>query len=291
MIPPRTSSFRFTTDYLEKNNYPFIPFDVPEIENKRFKIEHSLFPGGAKLDIINHRMMFLTGERLLKLQLDSPWICHKLIEKGHGVWISTIPVETYTQIYPAIHAHGKVLIGGLGLGYIIKMMSELNSSIKEIKCVELDKDVIDLMSPYVDNDIEIINKGIYEYLENTDEVFDYIYLDTWTDTGEWCLNNVVLPLRQIAKKRLKNNSNPHTDINCWMEEVMRGQIYSSIFSSVMFNVPPKDILSSDQYAEFNPINAIFFDKYKMSYLKSLEESELVNLVFDFVFKYEGNNDS
>jgi len=81
-------------------------------------------------------------------------------------------------------AQGKVLIGGLGLGMVLKCLLDKND-VTKVVVVEQSPDVIKLVASSYTNDprVEIVNESIFEYKHN--EHFDCAWFDIWDDiSGE-----------------------------------------------------------------------------------------------------------
>ena len=72
---------------------------------------------------------------------------------------------------------GKVLIGGLGLGVVVEALNE-KDSITGMVVVEKSPEVIKLVWKYLKTDkARIIQADVFDYIETTDERFDYVYFD------------------------------------------------------------------------------------------------------------------
>lgn len=112
-------------------------------------------------------------------------------------------------------ANGRVLVAGLGIGLIVNnVMPKIESGeITELIVIEKYKDVIDLISPYFQNDkIKIIAADIFKWKPEKGEKFDTIYFDIWPTI---CTDNLkeITFLHNSFKNKL-NRSNPY----CWMKE-------------------------------------------------------------------------
>ncbi len=81
-------------------------------------------------------------------------------------------------------AYGKVLVGGLGLGMVLKCLLD-KKSVTKVTVVEKSPDVIKLVaSAYTDDPrVEIVNADIFEYVPS--ERYDCAWFDIWDDiSGE-----------------------------------------------------------------------------------------------------------
>jgi hypothetical protein len=112
---------------------------------------------------------------------------------------------------------GKVLIGGLGLGLILHHLAT-NNDVSEVKVVEINSDVINLIKPLLPKDdrVEIVNDNVFNY-EYVHGNYDTIVLDLWVrgediKTKIAGLNEEFPPF--IAYLRFKAN-NPKANVYVW----------------------------------------------------------------------------
>lgn len=97
----------------------------------------------------------------------------------HEVVMSNTRMEFLTNKDFVIKANGKILINGLGLGLIVNALLK-KESVESITIIEKSQDVINLVSPYFnDQRLKIINCDAMLYKPNKDDFFDYVYHDIW----------------------------------------------------------------------------------------------------------------
>ena len=133
------------------------------------------------------------------------------------MWMSDGPEERLTMSNAVRWCpnNADVLIGGLGLGIVPRW---LESKSNTITIVEFSRDVINLVYDYIKTPkMNIIHDDIENYLINTVNNFDFIYLDTWADLDPSRLNEIVY-LKNLAQKILKNDTDR---VICWGENVVR----------------------------------------------------------------------
>ena len=65
--------------------------------------------------------------------------------------------------------------------------------------------------------MKIIHDDINNYLDKTEEKFDFVYLDTWPDLNASRLDEIVR-LKKLAKNVLRNEN---SRVICWGEKVVR----------------------------------------------------------------------
>lgn len=195
------------------------PLNIPEGKSGKWSIAHETIKAGAEIDVINFRKSLLTGVAGLKHRYEADRRVHKLLYDT-GVIMSDLPVEMADHLEFFLKAHGTVLIGGLGLGYIATKLLE-NKKVKKIVVVEKSNNVIELVKPHLDKSITIVHRDLFRYVNNPVRMkyFDTAYYDIWTGTGESTWMSHVVPLRRLSTK-----ANPELKLWCWQEEVMQGQV-------------------------------------------------------------------
>ena len=106
----------------------------------------------------------------------------RLISKGFmgDVIMSDTPMEIRTNMDFLYQAHGNILIGGLGLGIILKILENMDN-IKSVTVIEKNQEIIDLVLDQLNlpNNFKVIQSDIFEYKPK--EIFDTIYFDIWTN--------------------------------------------------------------------------------------------------------------
>ncbi|MEM9944884.1 MAG: hypothetical protein AAF810_02340 [Cyanobacteria bacterium P01_D01_bin.36] len=122
-------------------------------------------------------------------------------------------------------ARRHVLVGGLGLGIYPQFVLGLGRPVDSITIVESDARVIEIVArawlekmPEQRNVIRIVEGTIEDYLIDTEQVFDTIYLDTWDDADPRLLAHVN-ELIAMARSRLRSIASSHcshgSTIRCW----------------------------------------------------------------------------
>lgn len=104
-------------------------------------------------------------------------------------WMSDTFQERCMMFAAAKQAHGNVLVGGLGLAIYPQLIFQLKRPVNCITIIESNQEVIQLIqNAWIEKldkekqqSIRIIHGTIEDYLQNTTEQFDTIYLDTWED--------------------------------------------------------------------------------------------------------------
>lgn len=107
-----------------------------------------------------------------------------IIEKKGQVWMSLAPNEIYTQREGLDLAHGRVLIAGLGMGWLTMRVCE-KPEVTSVVQLEIDPGIANFVGPPLQerfsDKLSIIVDNVYNYLAQTSENFDVILFDIWPD--------------------------------------------------------------------------------------------------------------
>lgn len=204
-----------------------VPMTERDSGNMHIKFSH--FAPGETLPIIGARQAYTRRIKPYGVRLSEEHRIVNLIEGKDGLWMTDKPEELFqmAEAVEAVKPHGKVLIGGLGLGIYARMVSKLKK-VKEITVVERSKDVINMVGADTQKyasmygvKLNIICSDIYSFLlYGHDDPFNVYMLDTWAGTGEMEYWNNVIHLRRA----IRNNFGPKPKIHCWAEDIMWGQV-------------------------------------------------------------------
>ena len=111
-------------------------------------------------------------------------------------------------------AKGRVLIGGLGLGLVIKPLLE-KPEIEHITVMEISPDVIKLVAPsYQHPKVTIVQADAY--LWEPTEKFDLIWLDIWPNISVDNLESMTQLRRRFRKWTVTQKAD---DVMCWGREM------------------------------------------------------------------------
>jgi hypothetical protein len=111
-----------------------------------------------------------------------PGTYKRLKHKARGCVMSNTRMEIRTAMDAYIHAHGRVLINGLGLGMVLEGILS-KDAVTHVKVVEIEQDVLDLVGPHFTKDprVVIVQGDAYTYKPAKDEKYDYVWHDIWDD--------------------------------------------------------------------------------------------------------------
>jgi hypothetical protein len=211
------------------------PLHIPEGRSGKFQVQHKIEKAGTEIPLVNMRTaLFGRDGQRHTITYDSDVRYHYLMEKNKdgsgGCWMSDVPQEQEQADRLIKGMRGKILIGGLGLGYIATRLAR-RPTVESITVVEKEKDVIKLVWGYLNlrSKGQVVNGDIFDYLEHAKKKsFDYIYLDVWTSDGERTLSEYILPLRKLARPLVRSDQR----IKCWNEDVMKGQMLMGLITSI-----------------------------------------------------------
>lgn len=133
--------------------------------------------------------------------------------ENEELWMCNHNVDISEHQEIANKCEGKILIGGLGLGVILKQLQKKDDIIKVI-VIDNSPEVIKMVWKYLelDNRFKIIQDNIKHYIKTTTKTFDYIYIDTFLDMNKKIYKKKVLPLKKLAEKMA-----PKDNIFFWRE--------------------------------------------------------------------------
>ena len=217
--------------------------DIPEKSGKKYCIKHEIIKKGEPVTVISMRNSIMMGYRPVTARFDTDLKIHKLCtKKDKRTLMSDHPQEIFLSKEGITLAMGKVLIGGLGLGYAIDKIAD-DPTVDKVDVVEIEKDIIDLVKPHLHfKKINVIHADIFKYLATTKKKYNYIFLDTWYRSNENEYWENVFPLRRLAAKLVEP-----LDIFCWMETEMLAQVKSNLYHILMGAMKPWNLMLNAVY--------------------------------------------
>ncbi len=132
------------------------------------------------------------------------------IKDDKGIWKTWMvddPPHWWSMQDYAANSLGRVLVAGLGLGLVTGELLN-NVDVDSVTVIERNEDVIGLIAPMlpeaIDVEFDIVNKDFYEFINETDEIFDRIIVDLWVtrsaEETKRVFNDQVRPLAHYLKK-------------------------------------------------------------------------------------------
>ena len=183
----------------------------------RFVLEYDTIPAGVTLrswaaSIGSCQHTFLRPYNLVRMIEVAP-------DRTRSLWMSDSPLEINTNALFIGQAKGRVLIGGLGIGYVAWQCS-IKEDVTRVKVLEIQPDVQALVGPQLDPHagvpIEHELCDVRDYLadrpKSQEDLWDCIYLDIWlTMDGPW---EEPAQLRADAERHLR----PGGVVKFWLDE-------------------------------------------------------------------------
>lgn len=226
----------------------FHTVNIPQGTRGTFAIQHKLYDPGHVFETTNSRTALIGGHKRERVRFPHATRWHLLTE-GDGVWMSDYPIEQLQhdrELLPV--KSGRVLVGGLGLGYAASMLAR-RPRITEVVVVEKAAEVIDLVASHLcmmdtaadhvaRRKLTIVHDDLFAYLQRCDPItrgtrtvpiFDHAFYDIWASDGESTFLEIVVPLFAMSRALVRT-----VPIN-WNESVMRGQLYHGLTSRYMLS--------------------------------------------------------
>ncbi len=133
---------------------------------------------------------------------------------SHTMWTDESEKSWYYENKLNLRAKGYCLEFGLGLGFASEIILS-NPEVKQLKTLEMNLDVItvqDMVNPILDDRHAIVNASMEEYLDTTEDTFDFVFIDTYITTG----NETLSWLEDIVPK-IKSLLNPGGEVMAWLD--------------------------------------------------------------------------
>lgn len=138
----------------------------------------------------------------------------RLMHRGSAI-MSDTEMEKRTNSAFVRNAHGKVLIGGLGIGLILLAVQD-KDEVKNITVIEKSREVIDLVANQLplNDKVEIVNADVFEY--SPTEKYNTIYMDIWDYINQDVYREQMRPLISRYRKYLvPKPEDENRYIDCW----------------------------------------------------------------------------
>lgn len=209
----------------------------------RFEILEQVVPAGEKIPVISMRQALFEGTKLqpISIHTNEELKFYKLKDSENGTWMTTYLQELGQMQTVLKQARGDVLVGGLGLGVISHLLRQ-QPKVKAILTVEKELDCIELVAPFLANEIGYHCGDLQALIHLTRKgTFDFAFFDIWQSTGEWTWQTQVVPLRRLARNKIKK-------VLCWQENEMQGQIWQGVFRFA--SIPREELAGSASKAHW-----------------------------------------
>jgi len=136
------------------------------------------------------------------------------------VMMSETPMERRTNSDFVCHAHGDVLIGGLGLGMIVLAIQD-DPDVFSITVIEKSKDVLAAVRPQLplNSKVEIVEGDVFTY--KPVRRFDCVYMDIWFYPDDEAYEEMKALKRRYGHYLKPKDESPKRFNKCWAEYYAR----------------------------------------------------------------------
>lgn len=126
-----------------------------------------------------------------------------LCDHQYRPWMSPTPSEILTQRPGLRKAHGRVLVGGLGMGWAAQMIRE-RKEVRHVTIAERDDAIVEYFGKGIQQKpgacFQILREDFYEYAENNLALFDSIIADIWPEYQDASYDRRWQKLKEKFKK-------------------------------------------------------------------------------------------
>jgi hypothetical protein len=169
--------------------FPYMTALVPEASLGEAKVTHFV--------IGRHESMMAALRREY-----IPEGAYARLQVGGRLVMSDTPMERRTNRSVVDHAHGRVLIAGLGLGMILPPILG-KPEVESVIVVERSADVVALIGPhFASPKLTLVVANVFDWKPARTDRFNCIYFDIWPDI---CTDNLT------GINRLHRRFRPHLD--------------------------------------------------------------------------------
>lgn len=202
--------------------------DIPKGRSGGVAIQHDFKPAGEAIPLASLRTAIHAGHHPKSLTFPFVTRWHRLVERRYGTWMTDAPIEQFQHDRALQGYRGRVLVGGLGLGYAVTALA-VKPHVREIVVVERSKHIVNLVWPHIkaNKKATIVVADLFDFLATLTERFDRAFFDIWQGDGEATFHDTIVPLRVVARSAGLRR------VECWNEDVMRGQLMMGMQSRLM----------------------------------------------------------
>ena len=148
----------------------------------------SLFGFNPGMQKVRSELAIAQGRRRASVSFTGPVHIPILETRGGDIWMSLTPNEIFTQRAGLRKAKGRVLIAGLGMGWLTKEVLA-KKSVKQVTQVELIPEVVSFFGgPLLESSdkLEIIQGDVWDLLSTDIDAsqYDTLLFDIWLGYGE-----------------------------------------------------------------------------------------------------------
>ena len=226
---------------------------IPEAKRGDWRVRHVRRPARHPFSLATARTQFIGGDAPGVMSFPKATTWHELLQDD-AVWMSDYPIEQVQLDRDMDGLRGDVLVGGLGLGYVVTALAQ-RPEVERVVVVELSEAVIDLVWPHTlkgkaaRSKVELVHGDLFKYLKRTPASFDGALYDIWASDSEATFFDVVLPLLRLSVGNVRSRP------RCWNERVMRAQLRFGLLGNLAMAKQDPSRLKRLCELETNPLRA------------------------------------
>jgi hypothetical protein len=150
-----------------------------------------------------------TFKDITSLEVEKKYIRLYRNNWAKDIVMSNTPMERETNYDIIQHAHGDILIAGLGIGMILYALSKI-VDVKSVTVIENNKSVIDMVWPHLKlpSNFNVFHEDIFKF--ETKKKYDVIYFDIW----DFICGDNYEEMKKLKMKFRKNIN--RKNLKCWM---------------------------------------------------------------------------
>lgn len=173
--------------------------------------------GNAEIDILDYTKRRLGFREQISGLREEKYARLKI---GGECMMSETPMEHRTNSWFIFHAHGDVLIGGLGLGMIILPIQD-EENVKSITVIEKSEDVIQAVKPQLplNDKVRVIQSDVFSFKPG--QKYDCVYMDIWFYPDEEAHEQMKTLKRRYGHYLKPKSESPNRFNECWAEYYAR----------------------------------------------------------------------
>jgi hypothetical protein len=196
-------------------------------------------PPNTPVTLVSMRTAILGNGRPAKITYAQPLEVRRLCRDG-DVLMSDHPQEMMDHAPFLALARGRVLVTGLGLGYVVAQLLR-RPAVTAVVVVDHDAEIIELIGPqFRGQPVSIIHDDACAVLAGAAPGhFQSAWLDTWFRTSEYTFMTEIVPQCRLARRARI----PHVDY--WGRPDVEGQLSTAMLFHEQFDAdgwPPRAVL-------------------------------------------------
>ena len=191
--------------------FPRMPEVIPENRSGSYAVKHfTVSPQQSEMTLFR---AMSCGEADVIVQ---PGTYAKLVQ-GDSVLMSDTQMERRSNIQVVYKARGRVLIGGLGLGMILKPILD-KELVESVTVIEISREVIELVHPHLEHEkLKVVQGNVFDPPVNGK--FDVIWMDIYP-----VISGSLVPYAEELEEIYRPMLSRWGWYGLWMEDEIRRRV-------------------------------------------------------------------